>query len=374
MSNEVQNEDIVEDQLQDEIVDEQEESMEEAYGGGAKKKMPIKSMKMKHGDDKQEMAGADMEVDGDKAAAHDAKAAKASAPAKAAEPKAGQGKPTPMTKVAMINAMFTKMSGMSKDEMRKLHTAYHPEGVQIEGEAMVENSFDEDLDALVQTEATLSDGFRAKAEVIFEAAVNSKVAEHVTKIDEQFKEELAEETKRIHDEVVDKVDGYLNYVVEKWMEDNKLAIEGGLRTEISESFIKALHGVFNEHYIDVPEEKVDLVDELAKKNDDLEDQLSSAMEDNIKLKESNADLSKDAIIRETASDLSEAQTEKLKKLAETTAYDSADDYRQKIETLKESYFKKATEAKSTETVELDEAAETPAVSDRMSAYLSALKQ
>ena len=107
---------------------------------------------------------------------------------------------------------------------------------------------------------------------------------------------------------------------------------------------------------------------------DLEDQLSNAMEDNIKLKESNADLSKDAIIRETASDLSEAQTEKLKKLAESTAYDSADDYRQKIETLKESYFKKATEAKPTETVELDESAETPAVSDRMSAYLSALKQ
>tara|TARA_B100000927_G_C16464234_1_gene469067 strand:- start:441 stop:1529 length:1089 start_codon:yes stop_codon:yes gene_type:complete len=362
MSNEVQNEDVVEDQLQDEIVDEvNEESVEEAYGSHkGKKKMP-------------EMAAAP-EVDGEKAAATDAKAAKASAPAKAAEPKAGQGKPTPMTKVAMINAMFTKMSGMSKDEMKKMHNSYHPEGVQVEGEAMVENSFDEDLNALVETEATLSDGFRAKAEVIFEAAVNAKVTDHVNKLDEQFKDELAEETQRIHSEVVDKVDGYLNYVVEKWMEDNKLAIEGGLRTEISESFIKALHGVFNEHYVDVPDAKVDLVDELAKKNDDLEDQLSSAMEDNIKLKESNAELSKDSIIRETASDLSEAQTEKLKKLAESTAYDSADDYRQKIETLKESYFKKATEAKPTETVELDESAETPAVSDRMSAYLSALKQ
>ncbi len=355
MSNEVQNEDVVEDQLQDEIVDEQEESLEEA----------------KHKKKTDEMA-ASSEVDGEKAAETDAKVAKASAPAKAAEPKAGQGKP--MTKMAMVNAMFTKMNGMKKDEMSKMYNSYHPEGVEVEGEAMVENSFDQDLDALVQTEATLSDGFRAKAEVIFEAAVNAKVTDHVNKLDEQFKEELAEETKRIHDEVVDKVDGYLNYVVEKWMEDNKIAIEGGLRTEISESFIKALHGVFNEHYIDVPEDKVDLVDELAKKNDDLEDQLSSAMEDNIKLKESNADLSKDAIIRETASDLSEAQTEKLKKLAESTAYDSADDYRQKIETLKESYFKKATEAKPTETVELDESTETQEVSDRMSRYLSALKQ
>ena len=126
--------------------------------------------------------------------------------------------------------------------------------------------------------------------------------------------------------------------------------------------------------IEVPEEKVDLVDELAKKNDDLEDQLSNAMEDNIKLKESNAELSKDSIIRETASDLSEAQTEKLKKLAESTAYDSSDDYRQKIETLKESYFKKAAEAKPTETVQLDESGETQEVSSRMSAYLSALKQ
>jgi len=368
MSNEVQNEDIVEDQLQDEIVDEQEESMEEAYH-----KKPITSKKHHKMDKTDEMA-ADMEVDGEKAAETDAKAAKASAPAKAKEPGKGQGKPAPMTKMAMVNAMFTKMNGMKKDEMSKMYNSYHPEGVEIEGEAMIENSFDDDLDALVQTEATLSDGFRAKAEVIFEAAVNAKVTDHVNKLDEQFKEELAEETKRIHDEVVDKVDGYLNYVVEKWMEDNKIAIESGLRTEISESFIKALHGVFNEHYIDVPEEKVDLVDELAKKNDDLEDQLSNAMEDNIKLKESNAELSKDSIIRETASDLSEAQTEKLKKLAESTAYDSADDYRQKIETLKESYFKKAAEAKPTETVQLDESGETPEVSDRMSAYLSALKQ
>lgn len=355
MSNEVQNEDIVEDQLQDEIVDEQEESLEEMKH---KKKMP-------------EMA-ASPEVDGAKAAETDAKAAKASAPAKAAEPKAGQGKP--MTKMAMVNAMFTKMNGMKKDEMSKMYSSYHPEGVEIEGEAMVENSFDDDLDALVQTEATLSDGFRAKAEVIFEAAVNAKVTDHVNKLDEQFKEELAEETQRIHEEVVDKVDGYLNYVVEKWMEENKLAIESGLRSEISESFIKALHGVFNEHYIDVPDAKVDLVDELAKKNDDLEDQLSTAMEDNIKLKESNADLSKDAIIRETATDLSEAQTEKLRKLAESTDFASSDDYRQKIETLKESYFKKATEAKPTEAVTLDESAETPEVSDRMSHYLKALKQ
>lgn len=358
MSNEVQNEDLVEDQLQDEIVDEvNEDSLEEAKHN--KKKMP-------------EMATSP-EVDGAKAAETDAKAAKASAPAKAAEPKAGQGKP--MTKVAMVNAMFSKMNGMKKDEMQQVYDKYHNnEGVEVEGEAMVENNFDEDLNALVESEATLSDGFRAKAEVIFEAAVNTKVTEYVNKIDEQYKEELSEETQRIHEEVVDKVDGYLNYVVEKWMEDNKLAIEGGLRTEISESFIKALHGVFNEHYIDVPDAKVDLVDELAKKNDDLEDQLSTAMEDNIKLKESNADLSKDTIIRETAADLSEAQTEKLKKLAENTDFASSDDYRQKIETLKESYFKKPTEAKPTETVQLDEAASTEEVSDSMAQYLAALKK
>lgn len=342
MSEEVKTEDIVEDQLQDEIVDEvNEDSLDEA--------------------------AAAPEADGEKAADDTKAAIDKSEPAQAAAPK---------TKAGMINAMYKEMSKMKKGD---LMAAYHKmmakdESVEIDGEAIAENNFDEDLNALVESEATLSDGFRAKAEVIFEAAVKAKVAETVDSLEEQYKEELAEETTRIHNELVEKVDGYLNYVVENWMEENKLAIESGLRNEISESFMKALHGVFNEHYIEVPESKVDLVDDMAKRNDDLEEQLNASIENNIKLKEQVADLSKEHVINEAAADLSEAQTEKLKSLAEGVSFDNAEDFASKVATLKESYFKAAPAETPTETVELDEETEEVQVSDTMSRYLAALKK
>ena len=342
MSEEVKTEDIVEDQLQDEIVDEvNEDSLDEA-------------------------AAADPKADGEKAADETDKAIDKSAPKQAAAPK---------TKAGMINAMYHEMSKMKKGD---LMAAYHKmmakdESVEIDGEAIAENNFDEDLNALVESEATLSDGFRAKAEVIFEAAVKAKVADHVNSLEEQYKEELSEETTRIHNELVEKVDGYLNYVVENWMEENKLAIESGLRNEISESFMKALHGVFNEHYIEVPESKVDLVDDMAKRNDDLEEQLNASIENNIALKEQVAELSKETVINEAAADLSEAQKEKLKSLAEGVSFDSAEDYASKVATLKESYFKTPTET-PTETVELDEGVEETQVSDTMTRYLAALKK
>ena len=340
MSEEVKTEDIVEDQLQDEIVDEvNEDSLDEA---------------------------AAPEADGEKAADDTKAAIDKSEPAQAAAPK---------TKAGMINAMYKEMSKMKKDDlMAAYHKVMAKEDVDVDDEAIAENNFDEDLNALVESEATLSDGFRAKAEVIFEAAVKAKVAETVDSLEEQYKEELAEETTRIHNELVEKVDGYLNYVVENWMEENKLAIESGLRNEISESFMKALHGVFNEHYIEVPESKVDLVDDMAKRNDDLEEQLNASIENNIKLKEQVADLSKEHVINEAAADLSEAQTEKLKSLAEGVSFDNAEDFASKVATLKESYFKAAPAETPTETVELDEETEEVQVSDTMSRYLAALKK
>lgn len=340
MSEEVKTEDIVEDQLQDEIVDEvNEDSLDEA---------------------------AAPEADGEKAADDTKAAIDKSEPTQAAAPK---------TKAGMINAMYKEMSKMKKgDLMAAYHKMMAKEDVDVDDEAIAENNFDEDLNALVESEATLSDGFRAKAEVIFEAAVKAKVAETVDSLEEQYKEELAEETTRIHNELVEKVDGYLNYVVENWMEENKLAIESGLRNEISESFMKALHGVFNEHYIEVPESKVDLVDDMAKRNDDLEEQLNASIENNIKLKEQVADLSKEHVINEAAADLSEAQTEKLKSLAEGVSFDNAEDFASKVATLKESYFKAAPAETPTETVELDEETEEVQVSDTMSRYLAALKK
>lgn len=232
--------------------------------------------------------------------------------------------------------------------------------------------FKEDLDALVDSEATLSEGFREKASVIFEAAFATKVAAEVERLEEQYEEKLAESTDEIKSELVEKVDGYLNYVVEQWMEDNRLAVENGLRTEIAEDFMAALKSVFTEHYIQVPEAKVDMVDSLAEQVDELQEQLGKVTEDNIKLSESVKELKREAVIAEASEGLTLAQSEKLAKLAENVEYDSAESFSKKIETIKESYFKSEAPVIAEE-VEESQGDETPAVSSPlMAAYLDAI--
>jgi methylphosphotriester-DNA--protein-cysteine methyltransferase len=238
----------------------------------------------------------------------------------------------------------------------------------------VEGTFEEDLAALVESEATLSEGFRAKAEVIFEAALSSKLSEHVERLEEQYETQLSEEVTRIQEELVEKVDGYLGYVVESWMDENKLAIENGLRTEIAESFMSALHGVFTEHYIQVPDEKVDLVDGLADKIGELEEQLNRTVQDNIDLVESVKTYARQSVISELAKDLSEAQAEKLKALVEDISFESEDTFAQKVETIKESYFKKASVQTQAEEELLDENTKEVQVSPMMQQYLNALKK
>jgi methylphosphotriester-DNA--protein-cysteine methyltransferase len=237
-----------------------------------------------------------------------------------------------------------------------------------------EGAFDEDLAALVESEATLSEGFKEKAEVIFEAALSSKLSEHVERLEEQYETQLAEETQRIQEELVEKVDGYLNYVVESWMEENKLAVQNGLRTEIAESFMQALHGVFTEHYISVPDEKADLVDGLADKIEELEEQLNKAVQDNIDLSESVKSYARESVIREAAKDLSEAQAEKLKSLVEDIAFDSEETFTRKVDTIKESYFKKASVQTKSEEEQITEDTKQVEVSPLMQQYLAALKK
>lgn len=331
-------EDIVLDELQDELVEDVEVSGEEL----------------------EEAKSADKEVDGEKAADEVGKEISKSAPAQAAAPK---------TKAGMINAMSMKMAKMKKEELKAAYQAMH-EDSEVEEEVVVESTFEEDLTALTESEATLSEGFKDKAAVIFEAALKSKLGEHVERLEEQYAEELSEETARIQADLVEKVDGYLNYVVEQWMEDNKVAVEAGLRTEIAENFMSALHGVFVENYIEVPEAKVDLVDELSTKVDELEESLNAKIEDNVALKESVAELTRQAIIRESAAGLSEAQAEKLKSLVEDVEFGDAETFTSKVETIKESYFKET----KTEVIAEDTAVESEetSVSPRMAAYLKAL--
>ena len=330
--------DIVVDDLQDELVEDVEVSDEEL-----------------------EEAAAAPEVDGEKVADAAGKEIKKSAPAQAA---------TPKTKAGMINAMSMKMNKMKKEQLKGAYEAMCAEGFDAEETAIAEGHFDEDLTALVASEATLSEGFKDKASVIFEAALKSKLSEHVERLEEQYAEELAEETSRIQSDLVEKVDGYLNYVVEQWMEDNKVAIESGLRAEIAENFMSALHGVFVENYIQVPEAKVDLVDELAQKVEELEESLNEKIGDNVKLHESVNSLTRAAIIRESSIGLSEAQAEKLKSLVEDVDFGDAATFETKVATIKESYFKET----KAEVIAEDTAViqEETSVSPRMAAYLSAL--
>jgi hypothetical protein len=315
-------------------------------------------------EDNLEEAAVPAEADGEKAAVDTKKAIDKSEPSQA---------PVPKTKAGMVNAMYKEMSKMNKDKlMASYKKVMNNESTEADD---AEGIFEEDLTALVDSEATLSEGFRDKAEIIFEAALKSKIGEHVERLEESYAEELAEETTRIHSDLVEKVDGYLNYVVENWMEENKLAVETGLRTEISESFMKSLHGVFTEHYIDVPESKVDLVDELSADKDKLEEQVNATIADNVALKAEVEKLNRAVIVNEASAGLSEAQAEKLKSL--TTDIDAADgeQFADKVQSVKESYFKtKVTSTQAEEEVLTEGADQEIAVSGSMATYLAALNK
>jgi len=234
--------------------------------------------------------------------------------------------------------------------------------------------FKEDLDALVDSEATLSESFREKAGVIFEAAFAAKVSEEVERLEEQYEEKLSEEVDAIKEDLVEKVDGYLNYVVEQWMEDNQLAVDNGLRTEVAEGFMSQLKAVFTEHYIQVPEAKVDLVDELAEQVEALQEQLGKVTEDNIDLAESVRTLKREAVIAEASEGLTIAQAEKLAKLAENVDFDSEDSFAKKVATIKESYFPADAPVIAEETEAQDDDEAQVASSPLMQQYLDAINK
>ena len=290
--------------------------------------------------------------------------------------------PMPKTKAGLLSAMVGKMQGMNKESLMAMYKA--ESFVDAYGEAIAETTaeldldykadFSEDLNALVNEEATLSEEFKVKAEVIFEAAIKSKLAEEIDRLEEKYNEELAEEVESTKSELVEKVDSYLNYVVENWMEENKLAVQSGLRTEIAEKFMNSLKDLFTESYIEVPESKVDLVDELAENVEELENALNETTAKNISMQEELEVLKRDAIIREHSADLAETQVEKLKGLVEDIDFDDAESFAAKVQTVKESYFtKKVTEA--ADIVEEDDNGETIVeASGAMAQYLTAIQK
>jgi len=301
--------------------------------------------------------------------------------------------PMPKTKAGIVNAMHSKMLKTNKVGLQAMYKEMMGEEIELDDE-VITSDHSQDLEALISNEEGLAEGFKEKAATIFEAAVNSKVDEHVAAkqadldaqleervaaLEEQYATEIEEGLNETRGELVEKIDSYLNYVVETWMEENKLAVEKGLRTEIAETFMTNLKDLFAESYIEVPESKIDLVDDLVEQVEELENKLNSQTEKNMEMSESVRSMKKEVCIREASKDLAETQVEKLRSLAESVDFTTEEDFASKIATLKESYFAQkpveTTEAPVemvNESVELEEANETE-ISSNMDKYLSALR-
>ena len=232
----------------------------------------------------------------------------------------------------------------------------------------------EDVDALVSGENELSDEFKDKASTIFEAAVKSKVRTEIERLEDEYSKELAEQSDKTKDELVEKVDSYLDYVVQEWTKDNELAIERGLKGEIAEDFIAGLKQLFEDHYIDVPDEKYDVLEAQSKKIEELEEQLNLKIEKDKELHSEIGELTKDSIIKDVSDDLVDTEVEKFKGLVEDVDYSDAESYKSKLETLKESYFPKRTNEQSTNETSDDETVNEVETSGKMAEYMSAISK
>ena len=246
-----------------------------------------------------------------------------------------------------------------------------------EQEEIAETKYDftEDVNALVAGEE-LSEEFRLKAATIFEAAVTSKVNDEVKALQEAFEESLTEEVEKVQTELAEKVDDYLTYAAESWMKENSLQIEHGIKNEMSESFFKGLKDLFLEHNFTVPEEKYNLLDGMAGELDDMEAKLNEQIDTNVSLNKRIGEFVKMEIVNEVATGLAETQKEKLASLAEGVEFETEEDYRKKVETIKESYFTKkaevVAEAKTEPTEESSEPLVEETTSSTMSKYVDAL--
>jgi hypothetical protein len=302
---------------------------------------------------------------------------------------------TPKTKAGVIQAAVEMLKKAKKEDAQKMFAKL----VTIDGEedsvksgddaanavkskmpepkakAKVEAmDFDEDIDAIIKEEATLSDGFRGKASAIFEAVLTSKLSQEIDRLEAEYAQNLEEEVSEVQSSLVEKVDSYLNYVVEGWVKDNELAVTQGLRTEIAEEFMTSLQSVFKEHYIEVPEGKEDLVDDLNEQVTELEETLNKTTEDNIDLHNKVQAFEKSEVVREQSSGLAETEAEKLASLVEDIEFDNKETFEMKVKTVKESYFKSDVEEAADEVDSLlgEENVSNETVSESMAKYTQAI--
>ena len=318
----------------------------------------------------------------------------------------------PQTKAGLINAMYQHMSSMKTEDLANVYSSLkspkempeaeepkagseddseaekadekgedeqQPEAEKSaddkEKEDKKEDDVKENLDVLLQAETSLSEAFRSKASQLFESTVKAKLAEEVSRIEENYRSQLDEETTKIASSLSEKVDSYLSYVVGTWMEENKVAIESGLRTEIAENFINALKNVFTESYIEVPQGKENLVDTLNKNVASLEEQLMKATESNMKLNESVNALKRNQILAEASVGLASTEAVKLTSLSEGIDFEDAESFTKKVRSVKESYFRKIvkkSKENEVETAVLNESDHENELTPVMAAYSSAI--
>lgn len=289
-----------------------------------------------------------------------------------------------LTKAEMSETISKGLGKMNKAQLEKLYAAMHNNDDEDEDEVdeakkeAIENRVKEidvaeHVEALVNGEGDLSEEFKRKAATVFEAAVKSKIRTEIGRLEDEYEEKLKGNVQTATDEMTNKVDTYLNYVTEEWMKENELAVERGLKGEIAEDFISGLKQLFEDHYIDIPDEKYDVLEAQSEKISELEGKLSETIEKNVSLKDNNAKLVREQVISEVSDDLADTEIEKFRSLIDDVDYSEEESFREKLDTLKESYFPKT----STETTETVNDVETGTAQDidltpSMDAYMSAI--
>ena len=304
--------------------------------------------------------------------------------------KGGASKVISVTTDSMEGAKGTKNAGKSaaapvgkapvpstkpSDASAKMEeTESNDETIAEEETSETKYDFSQDVDALVSGEE-LSEEFRVKAATIFEAAVTSRVNDEVKSLQEAFEESLTEEVEKIKTDLAEKVDDYVSYATKQWIEENALAVEHGIKNEMAESFFKGLKDLYVEHNFTVPEEKFNLLDGMTGELDEMEKKLNEQIDTNIALQKRIGEYSKMEIVNDAATGLAETQKEKLASLAEGVEFENEEDFRNKIETIKESYFTRKAEI-AEEAKEPTEEASQPfvesTVSVTMGKYVDAL--
>ena len=265
-----------------------------------------------------------------------------------------------------------KEEDMPKDDKKKMEPV--KAGYMKSSYKMKKEETDEHINALVAGQDDLSEEFKTKAATVFESAVNSKVKEIAEIMEADYNNQIEQDSAKAKEELTEKVDSYLSYVVEEWMKENEIALERGIKGEIAEDFITGLKKLFAEHYIDVPDDKYNVLEDQASKIEDLEKKLNEQIEKNVELNKDNAEKTRNEIMSEVASDLADTAKEKFAKLAEEIEWSDADSFKKKCETIKESYFGKKEEVKD----KLDDVAagdeSNVDLSQAMAAYTAAISK